>query len=110
MRWGGIVKLVQVTVPHFKLSEITDAVRGAGASGVTVFESLRQMRQGPREARLPCMTLETVVHDDLVERVVESIVRAARTGPPTDGHIFVTAVASVRGIRTGAIDEAAIAP
>jgi nitrogen regulatory protein PII len=104
------VKLVQATFAHFKLSEITDAVRAAGASGVTVFESMRQTRQGSRESRLPCVTLETVVHDDVADRVVEAIVRAARTGHPIDGQIFVTQVTSVRGIRTGMIDEAAIAP
>jgi nitrogen regulatory protein P-II 1 len=102
------VKLVQVTFAHFKLAEITDAVRGAGASGVTISESMQQGRHA-RQSRIPCLTLETVVHDDLAERVVDAIVRAARTGHATDGHIFVSDVAAVRGIRTGMIDEAAIA-
>ena len=104
------MRLIQVTFAHFKLGEITDAVRDAGASGATVSESLHHTRHESKDWRVPCVTLETVVHDDLVDRVVAAIVRAARSGHPTDGYILVSRVESVLGIRTGAIDEAAIAP
>ena len=55
------------------------------------------------------MKLEIVVHDDLADRVVAEILRAARDGNPVDGQILVTSVAAALGIRSGMIDEAAIA-
>jgi nitrogen regulatory protein PII len=53
--------------------------------------------------------LEVVVHDDLADRVVAEILRAARNGHPVDGQILVTPVYAALGIRNGMIDEAAIA-
>jgi len=50
---------------------------------------------------LPKMKLEVVVDDDMVERAVEAIVAAARTGKIGDGKIFVTNVEQAIRIRTG---------
>ncbi len=58
---------------------------------------------------MPCVKLEIVVHDDLADRVVAEILRAARNDHPVDGQILVTPVYAALGIRNGMIDEAAIA-
>ncbi|HOM13797.1 MAG TPA: P-II family nitrogen regulator, partial [Rubrivivax sp.] len=57
---------------------------------------------------LPKMKIEVVVKDDDVERCIEAIVRAAKTGKIGDGKIFVTPVEQVVRIRTGETDEAAV--
>jgi len=57
---------------------------------------------------LPKVKIEVVVRDEDVERCVDAIVAAARTGKIGDGKIFVTGVARIIRIRTGELDEAAI--
>jgi len=57
---------------------------------------------------LPKVKLEVVIADSLLERAVEAIITAARTGKIGDGKIFVTAVEQVVRIRTGESGEAAI--
>ena len=57
---------------------------------------------------LPKVKVEVVVKDDDVERCIEAIVKAAKTGKIGDGKIFVTAVEQVVRIRTGETDEAAV--
>jgi nitrogen regulatory protein P-II 1 len=57
---------------------------------------------------LPKVKVEVVVRDDDVERSIEAIVKAAKTGKIGDGKIFVTAVEQVVRIRTGETDEAAV--
>ena len=57
---------------------------------------------------LPKVKVEVVVADALVERAIEAIVKAARTGKIGDGKIFVTTVEQVIRIRTGESGEAAV--
>ena len=57
---------------------------------------------------LPKVKVEVVVKDGDVERCIEAIVKAAKTGKIGDGKIFVTAVEQVVRIRTGETDEAAV--
>jgi nitrogen regulatory protein P-II 1 len=57
---------------------------------------------------LPKVKIEVVVKDSDVERCIEAIVKAAKTGKIGDGKIFVTAVEQVVRIRTGETDEAAV--
>jgi nitrogen regulatory protein P-II 1 len=57
---------------------------------------------------LPKVKVEVVVGDQDVERCVDAIVKAARTGKIGDGKIFVTTVESIVRIRTGEVDESAI--
>jgi nitrogen regulatory protein P-II 1 len=56
------------------------------------------------------MRLEIGVSNDFVERTVQAIVRAARTGGVGDGKIFVVPVEKIYRIRTGEEDEAAVTP
>jgi nitrogen regulatory protein P-II 1 len=57
---------------------------------------------------LPKVKVEVIVADSLVERAIDSIVKAARTGKIGDGKIFITAVEQVVRIRTGESGEAAV--
>ena len=57
---------------------------------------------------LPKVKVEAVVQEALVERAIESITKAARTGKIGDGKIFVTAVEQVVRIRTGETGESAV--
>ena len=57
---------------------------------------------------LPKVKVEVVVKDDDVERCIEAILKAAKTGKIGDGKIFVTPVEQVIRIRTGEEDEAAV--
>jgi nitrogen regulatory protein P-II 1 len=57
---------------------------------------------------LPKVKVEVIVSDTLVERAIEAVVKAARTGKIGDGKIFVTTVEQVVRIRTGESGEAAV--
>jgi len=112
------MKKIDAVVKPFKLDEVREALSEIGVSGLTVTEVKGFGRQkGHTELYrgaeyvvdfLPKVKIEIVVADDMVEQVIESIVKAARTGKIGDGKIFVTTVEQVVRIRTGETDEAAI--
>ncbi len=112
------MKKIEAIIKPFKLDEVREALSEIGVTGLTVTEVKGFGRQkGHTELYrgaeyvvdfLPKVKLEVVVADDLVERVMEAIVAAARTGKIGDGKIFVTAVEQVVRIRTGESGEAAI--
>ena len=112
------MKQITAIIKPFKLEEVREALADVGVSGLTVTEVKGFGRQkGHTELYrgaeyvvdfLPKVKVELVVKDDDVERVVESIVGAAKTGKIGDGKIFVTAVERVIRIRTGETDESAI--
>ncbi|HEX4883849.1 MAG TPA: P-II family nitrogen regulator [Casimicrobiaceae bacterium] len=112
------MKKIEAIVKPFKLDEVREALSELGVSGLTVSEVKGFGRQkGHTELYrgaeyvvdfLPKVKIEVIVGDDLVERAIESIVRAARTGKIGDGKIFVTAVEQVVRIRTGESGEAAV--
>ena len=112
------MKLITVIVKPFKLDDVREALAEVGVSGLTVTEVKGFGRQkGHTELYrgaeyvvdfLPKMKVEVVVNTADVERCIEAIVGAARTGKIGDGKIFVTAVERVVRIRTGEQDEAAI--
>ena len=112
------MKKIDAIVKPFKLDEVREALSEIGVSGLTVTEVKGFGRQkGHTELYrgaeyvvdfLPKVKIEIVVADDMVEQVIESIVKAARTGKIGDGKIFVTTVEQVVRIRTGETDEAAI--
>ena len=112
------MKLVVAIIKPFKLDDVREALSEVGVTGVTVTEVKGFGRQkGHTELYrgaeyvvdfLPKIKIEVVVSDDLVDRCVDAIVKAARTGKIGDGKIFVTDVERVVRIRTGETDEAAV--
>jgi nitrogen regulatory protein P-II 1 len=113
-----IVKKIEAVIKPFKLDEVKEALHEVGASGITVTEAKGFGRQkGHTELYrgaeyvvdfLPKVKLEVVVDDDQVERVVEAITNAARTGRIGDGKIFVSPIEMAVRIRTGERDSDAI--
>ena len=115
---GDAVKKIEAVIKPFKLDEVREALSEVGVSGLTVTEVKGFGRQkGHTELYrgaeyvvdfLPKVKVEVIVGDALVERAIESIVRAARTGKIGDGKIFVTDVDQVIRIRTGESGESAV--
>jgi nitrogen regulatory protein P-II 1 len=112
------MKLITVIVKPFKLDDVREALAEVGVTGLTVTEVKGFGRQkGHTELYrgaeyvvdfLPKIKIEVVVNEGEVERCVEAIIVAARTGKIGDGKIFVTSVERVVRIRTGEEDEAAV--
>ena len=112
------MKKIEAIIKPFKLDEVKEALQEIGLQGITVIEAKGFGRQqGHTELYrgaeyvvdfLPKVKVEVVVKDDDVERCVDAIVKAARTGKIGDGKIFVTSVERVVRIRTGETDESAV--
>ncbi len=112
------MKLVTAIIKPFKLDDVRAALSEIGVSGMTVTEVKGFGRQrGHTELYrgaeyvidfVPKTRVEVAVKGDLVERVVEAIVKSARTGKVGDGKIFITAIERAIRIRTGETDDAAI--
>jgi nitrogen regulatory protein P-II 1 len=112
------MKQITAIIKPFKLEEVREALAEQGVTGLTVTEVKGFGRQkGHTELYrgaeyvgdfLPKVRIDVVVRDDDVERCLDAIVRAARTGKIGDGKIFVTPVERVIRIRTGEEDDAAI--
>ena len=105
------MKLVMAVINPFKLDDVRQALSEVGVQGLTVTEVKGFGRQkGHTELYrgaeyvvdfLPKVKIEAAVDDAVVDRVVETIVNAARTGKIGDGKIFITPVEQVVRIRTG---------
>jgi nitrogen regulatory protein P-II 1 len=105
------MKLVTAIVKPFALEDIKPAVEHAGVIGLTVSEVQGYGRQkGHTEVYrgaeyqvdfIPRIKVEVLVNDESVDRVVEGIVNAARTGKIGDGKVWVTPVETVVRVRTG---------
>jgi len=112
------MQMITAIIKPFKLDEVREALAACGVAGLTVTEVKGFGRQkGHTELYrgaeyvvdfLPKVKIEVVVRDEDVERCVDAIVAATRTGKIGDGKIFVTGVARIIRIRTGELDEAAI--
>ena len=112
------MKKIEAVVKPFKLDEVRESLSDIGVTGLTVTEVKGFGRQkGHTELYrgaeyvvdfLPKVKVEVVLQDALVERAIDAIVKAARTGKIGDGKIFVTDVEQVIRIRTGESGEAAI--
>lgn len=112
------MKLVTSIVKPFKLEEVRKALSDLGVSGMTVTEVKGFGRQrGHTELYrgaeysvdfVPKSRIEIAVKSDLVDRVIEAIVQAAKTGKVGDGKIFVSDLDKVVRIRTGETDDAAL--
>ena len=112
------MKIITAVIKPFKLDEVREALAEVGVTGLTVSEVKGFGRQkGHTELYrgaeyvvdfLPKVKIEVAVKDEDVDRCVDAIVNAARTGKIGDGKIFVTEVERVIRIRTGDLDEAAV--
>ena len=112
------MKLVSAIIKPFKLDEVREALSAMGVQGITVTEVKGFGRQkGHTELYrgaeyvvdfLPKVKIEAAVADELVDRVIEVIEGAARTGKIGDGKIFVFDVNQVVRIRTGETGESAV--
>ncbi len=112
------MKKIEAIIKPFKLDEVKDALNKIGIKGNTVTEVKGFGRQkGHTELYrgaeyvvdfLPKIKIEVVAADDMVEKVIETIVNTAKTGRIGDGKIFVTNVEEVVRIRTGERGEDAI--
>ena len=112
------MKQVTAIIKPFKLDEVRDALAEVGVNGLTVTEVKGFGRQkGHTELYrgaeyvvdfLPKIRVEMVVADEAVDRVIEAIVRAARTGKIGDGKIFVTAIEQAIRISTSESGDAAL--
>ena len=105
------MKKIEAIIKPFKLDEVREALSEVGVSGLTVTEVKGFGRQkGHTELYrgaeyvvdfLPKVKVEMILADAMVERAIEAIVKAARTGKIGDGKIFVTPIEQVIRIRTG---------
>ncbi|KNZ34063.1 MAG: nitrogen regulatory protein P-II 1 [Methylibium sp. NZG] len=105
------MKMVTAIIKPFKLDEVREALSAIGVQGVTVTEVKGFGRQkGHTELYrgaeyvvdfLPKVKVEAAVDDAIVDRVIEAIEAAARTGKIGDGKVFVTTLEQVVRIRTG---------
>jgi nitrogen regulatory protein P-II 1 len=112
------MKKIEAIIKPFKLDEVKEALQEVGIQGITVTEAKGFGRQkGHTELYrgaeyvvdfLPKVKLEVVLPADQVERAVEAIQRAARTGRIGDGKIFISSVEEVIRIRTGETGNDAI--
>ena len=112
------MKMVTAVIKPFKLDEVREALSDIGVNGVTVSEVKGFGRQkGHTELYrgaeyvvdfLPKVKLEVAVSEELVDRVIEAIEGAARTGKIGDGKIFVAQLEQVVRIRTGETGKEAL--
>jgi len=105
------MKLVAAVIKPFKLDDVRESLAEVGITGITVTEVKGFGRQkGHTELYrgaeyvvdfLPKIKVEVAIDDALLERVIEAITNAARTGKIGDGKIFVSELSEAIRIRTG---------
>ena len=112
------MKIVMAIIKPFKLDEVRDALTGIGVHGMTVTEVKGYGRQkGHTEiyrgaeyavSFLPKIKIEGAVAADQVDKAIDTITTAAKTGQIGDGKIFVLNLDTAVRIRTGETDVAAL--
>ena len=112
------MKIVMAMIKPFKLEEVRNALNALGVSGMTATEVKGYGRQkGHTELYrgaeyavtfLPKIKIEVAVPGELVDKTIEAIAAAAKTGQIGDGKIFVLSIESAIRIRTGETDLAAL--
>jgi len=112
------MQIVMAIIKPFKLDEVRDALTGIGVQGLTVTEVKGYGRQkGHTEiyrgaeyavSFLPKLKIEVAVASEAVDKVVEAIAGAAKTGQIGDGKIFVYQIEQAVRIRTGETDTDAL--
>ncbi|HWV53056.1 P-II family nitrogen regulator [Pseudorhodoplanes sp.] len=112
------MKIVMAVIKPFKLDEVRDALTAIGVHGMTVTEVKGYGRQkGHTEiyrgteyavSFLPKLKIEVAVASNQVDKVIEAISGAAKTGQIGDGKIFVINLENAVRIRTGETDASAL--
>ncbi|HXR20727.1 MAG TPA: P-II family nitrogen regulator [Steroidobacteraceae bacterium] len=112
------MKLVTAIIKPFKLDDVRSALSEIGVSGMTVTEVKGFGRQrGHTELYrgaeyvvdfVPKTRVEVAVRTEMVDQVVEAVLKAAKTGKVGDGKIFITDITRAVRIRTGETDNAAL--
>jgi len=112
------MKMITAIIKPFKLDEVREALSAVGVTGITVTEVKGFGRQkGHTELYrgaeyvvdfLPKTQIEAALDDSLVDRAIEAIIKAARTGKIGDGKIFVSDLEQVIRIRTGEAGKEAL--
>ncbi|MSP42693.1 MAG: P-II family nitrogen regulator [Alphaproteobacteria bacterium] len=112
------MKKIEAIIKPFKLDEVKEALHEIGLQGITVLEAKGFGRQkGHTELYrgaeyvvdfLPKVKIEIVLSDDMVERAIDAIKRAAHTGRIGDGKLFVSNIEDALRIRTGETGEEAL--
>lgn len=112
------MKKIEAIIKPFKLDELKAALHDLGVQGMTISEVKGFGRQkGHTEIYrgaeyvvdfIPKIKVETVVADDLADKLVETIMQTVRTGKIGDGKIFILPVDKVIRIRTGETDNDAL--
>ncbi|MGA2550740.1 MAG: P-II family nitrogen regulator [Burkholderiaceae bacterium] len=105
------MKRITAIIKPFKLDEVREGMAAVGITGLTVTEvkgfgrqkGHTELYRGAEYAVdfLPKVKVEVIIEDEAVQRTLDAIVNAARTGKIGDGKIFVSAVEQVIRIRTG---------
>jgi nitrogen regulatory protein P-II 1 len=105
------MKKIEAIIKPFKLDEVKEALQEVGLQGITVLEAKGFGRQkGHTELYrgaeyvvdfLPKVKIEIVLADEMLDRAIEAIIKAAQTGRIGDGKIFVSSIEGVVRIRTG---------
>ena len=112
------MKKIEAVIKPFKLDEVREALSELGCTGLTVTEVKGFGRQkGHTELYrgaeytvdfLPKVKVEVILADSMVDKAIDALIKAARTGKIGDGKIFVTDVSQVVRIRTGETGEDAV--
>jgi nitrogen regulatory protein P-II 1 len=112
------MKKIEAIIKPFKLDEVKEALQEVGLQGITVVEAKGFGRQkGHTELYrgaeyvvdfLPKVKLEVVTTNEMLDKAVEAILNAAKTGRIGDGKIFVSDISEVIRIRTGETGQEAV--
>ena len=112
------MKKVEAIIRHFKLEEVKSALTEQGVQGMTVTEvrgfgrqkGHKEMYRGTEYSVdfVPKIKIEVVVPEEDLQRVMDTILRAAQTGQIGDGKIFVSDLTQTVRIRTGELNQDAL--
>ena len=112
------MKKIEAIIKPFKLDEVKEALQEVGLQGITVIEAKGFGRQkGHTELYrgaeyvvdfLPKVKIEVVLSDEMLDKAIEAIQKAAKTGRIGDGKIFISNVEEAIRIRTGETGRDAI--
>jgi nitrogen regulatory protein P-II 1 len=105
------MKKIEAIIKPFKLDEVKEALQEIGLQGITVLEAKGFGRQkGHTELYrgaeyvvdfLPKVKIEVVLSDEMLDKAVDAIQKAAKTGRIGDGKIFISSIDNAIRIRTG---------